>query len=666
MMILFLILSAALLFALSGIPGCLLSVRSVVGQRVATALMIAGSLLGLTGVVAAFYANQAPALSLAWCFQQSRFAVALDPLSALFLLPVFVVPMLGSVYGLGYWRQADHPANGRRLGLAYGLLAGAMALVVIARDGILFLIAWEVMALAAYFAATAEDDKPEVRRAGWIYLVATHVGTLCLLALFALWHHLTGSFTLEAYPGIPAAAANTLFVLALIGFGFKAGLMPLHVWLPGAHANAPSHVSAVMSGVMLKMGIYGLVRMTVLLPAGSVWWGVTLLVAGAFSCVAGIAFAIGQRDLKRLLAYSSIENIGIIAMGLGLALLGRCHGGPSGHPEWVLLGLGGALLHVWNHALFKSLLFFNAGAIIHATGTREIDLMGGLAKRLPRVMALFTVGAVAICALPPLNGFTSEYLLYLGLFKTLGQTGTPGLPAAALAAVTLAMTGALAVACFVKVLGTVFLGAPRVEPADYAAHEPGASMLGPMALLACGCVFIGIMPLATTHWLDVAIRTWPSPADTAALATVAPLEGFTSTSLALISLMGAVLLFLKVILRKQTIRTGLTWDCGYARPTGRMQYTGSSFGASLVSLTSFLLWPKNLRTALRGHFPRSSAFKSLVPDTVLERLVTPLFRAAGHYLPRLRVLQQGQTHVYVLYILIVMIVLLVWGSVGVK
>jgi hydrogenase-4 component B len=656
---LLLLICAIVLLAFSGLPGCLLPARSAAGQRVAAALMVLGSLLGLAGVAAALCTDSPPSLSLAWGFQESRFAIAVDPISALFLLPVFIVPVLGSIYGLGYWKQAEHPANGRRLGLFYGLLAGAMALVVIARDGILFLIAWEVMALAAYFAATAEDDKPEVRRAGWIYLIATHVGTLCLLALFALWRHATGSFAWDPGHAFPSEMATALFVLALIGFGLKAGLMPLHVWLPGAHAHAPSHVSAVMSGVMLKMGVYGIVRMTALLPSGAAWWGPVLLAAGAASSVAGIAFAIGQRDIKRLLAYSSIENIGIIAMGLGLALLGRS----LGHADWVLLGLGGALLHVWNHSLFKSLLFFNAGAVIHATQTRDIDQMGGLAKRLPRVMALFVVGAVAICALPPLNGFASEWLLYVGLFHTIGLGSETGAPAAALAAVALAMTGALAVACFVKVLGAVFLGAPRSDATRHA-HEPGPAMLGPMLVAACGCIGIGLAPLGVTPLLDSAVQTWSAHSEPLSVAALVPLQTLTVAGLALVGLVAAFVLLLKPLLRAKGVRTGLTWDCGYARPTGRMQYTGSSLGDSLVNLTSFLLWPKKCRTALRGHFPRPSAFKSLVPDTVLDRLVTPLFRATGRYLPRLRVLQQGQTHVYVLYILIVMIVLLVWGSLG--
>ena len=661
MNICYLLLTAIALLALSGLPSCLLSARSAAGQRMATALMAIGSVLGLVSVSVALYTPLAPSLSLslAWGFQQSRFSVEIDPLSAMFLLPVFIVPALGSIYGLGYWKQSDHPANGQRLGLSYGLLAGAMALVVIARDGMLFLIAWEVMALAAYFAATAEDDKPEVRRAGWIYLIATHIGTLCLLAMFALWRHATGSFAWDAGHVLQAEDATALFVLALIGFGFKAGLMPLHVWLPGAHANAPSHVSAVMSGVMLKMGIYGIVRMTLLLPTGASWWGPVLLAVGAVSSVAGIAFAIGQRDLKRIMAYSSIENIGIITMGLGLALLGRS----LGHPTWVLLGMGGALLHVWNHSLFKSLLFLNAGAVIHVAGTREIDQMGGLAKRVPHLMVLFVVGAVAICALPPLNGFVSEWILYLGLFRTVGFGTEAGAPMAALAAVALAMTGALAVACFVKVLGTVFLGVPRRTEMS-PAHKPGQAMLAPMLALACGCIGIGLFPLFVTPLLDSAVQTWAPSAAPLSIATVLPLKALTTMGVVLIDLVAVVALFMSLLMRSKRLRLGLTWDCGYARPTSRMQYTGSSFGDSLVNLTSFLVWPKNFQTALRGLFPRSSTFNRLVPDTVLDRLVTPILNRVGRTLPRLRILQQGQVHLYVLYILVIMIVLLIVGNVG--
>jgi hydrogenase-4 component B len=656
------ILAAIIILSASGLPACFLSLRSAAGQRIAVFLMFLGSILGLGGILISLHEAAPPSLCLSWFMPWGQFLITIDFISIVFLVPIFLVPAMGSLYGLEYWKQSHHPANGRRLGLFYGLLAGSMALVVVARDGVLFLIAWEVMAIAAYFAATAENDKPEVRHAGWIYLVATHTGTLCLIAMFLLWRHATNSFSLQPTQTISADLAGAIFVLILIGFGFKAGIMPMHVWLAGAHANAPSHVSAVMSGVMLKMGIYGIIRMTSLIPVTSTHWGCTLLILGAITGVAGIAFAIGQQDLKRLLAYSSIENIGIIIIGIGLALLGRS----QNRPEWVMLGLGGALLHVWNHSLFKSLLFFNAGAIIHAAGTRNIEQLGGLAKRMPRVMILFAFGAVAICALPPLNGFVSEWLLYIGLFRTLGFGSQWGFLITAGATVSLAMIGALAVACFVRLLGTVFLGSARSKTADYA-HDPSASMMIPMIITASGCAVIGLFPMFAMGLFENAAKTWATlPDATGTIRTIAPLGWITITGLVFVLFTGAIVFIMKVMFRTRTVSTAGTWDCGYARPTTRIQYTGSSFGQILVKLFTFILWPKTLWPTVGGTFPKAAYFKSIVADTVLDRGVLPLFNLAGRYLPSLRVLQQGQTHLYVLYILIMVITLLIWGTLGVE
>ena len=654
-------MTAIAVLGFSGLPACLLSSRSLAGQRFATVFMFLGSVIGLCGIAGSFNETSVM-LRVSWFLPFGQFAIRIDAISAFFLLPVFVVPMLGSIYGLKYWKQSEHPENGRGLGFFYGLLAGSMALVVIAHDAVLFLIAWEIMAMAAYFAATAEDDNPEVCRAGWVYLIATHVGTLCLIAMFALWRHATNSFALNPAGGVSAESAGTIFVLSLIGFGFKAGIMPLHIWLPGAHANAPSHVSAVMSGVMLKMGVYGIIRMTALLDVSAAWWGCTALILGAITGVAGIAFAIGQSDIKRILAYSSIENIGIIMIGLGLALIGKS----QNQPIWIALGLGGSLLHVLNHSLFKSLLFFNAGAIIHASGRRNIDQMGGLAKKMPRTMILFVVGAVSICALPPLNGFASEWLIYSGLFSTLGVDGGAGFPAAAIAAVSLAMIGALAVACFVKMLGTVFLGTARRDLGEHA-HDPSSSMMIPMVILALGCVCIGFFPIIAAAMLDSAVRLWAAmPEKTVSITTAAPLILITKMSIAFILLAGIIIVAMKKLVRTKVVSEAGTWDCGYTQSSSRIQYTGSSFGQTLVNLFSFILWPKNVWPKVRGFFPKSANFKNIVPDTVLDRLIMPLFNIAGRYLPSLRVLQQGQTHFYVLYILIIVIILLICGSIGVK
>lgn len=656
-----LILAAAASLCASGLPGYAAGARAVAAQRLSAAAMIAASALGIAGVVAAFAGPTPAELHLPWQLPWGEFAVRIDAIAALFLLPVLVVPALGAIFAIGYWPAGDQPQSARRLALVYGVLAGSMVLVVAAADGVLFLVAWEVMALAAYFASTVDEDDPAVRRAGWVYLVATHAGTLCLIAMFALWHHATGSFALEPAGPIPAGIASAIFVLAVVGFGFKAGLMPFHVWLPGAHANAPSHVSAVMSGVMLKMGIYGIVRISGLLATAPPWWGAALLATGAMTGLFGIAFAIAQQDLKRLLAYSSIENVGIIAVGLGLALLGRS----LGRPEWVILGFSGALLHVLNHALFKPLLFLGAGTVIHATRTRTIDRLGGLAKAMPMTGAAFLLGAVAICGLPPLNGFVGEWLIYLGLFRMVELGGNRGSALAAAAAATLAMIGALAVVCFVKLVGTLFLGSARTEDAR-GAHDPERSMSAPIAALGTACVALGLLPATAAPLLErsvLAWTRWPALGDHS-LAALVPLGRVSSLGAGLVVLAALLAAALRTLPRSHAVGAAPTWDCGYARPTARMQYTGSSFGQTATGLVHFVLWPVIHRPVVRGPFPRAARFRTRILDTLLDRGIVPVLGAAARGLPRLRARMPGTTQWYVLYVLATMIVLLVWGSKG--
>ncbi|MFZ2948137.1 MAG: proton-conducting transporter membrane subunit, partial [Desulfuromonadaceae bacterium] len=377
-----LIFSATLLAAISGVP--LLFPRLLAAPRaqlLSVVLMIAASCIGLTGSVISLLSGRTALFEIPWTlpFGPARFGV--DPLSAWFLLPIFLVPGVAGLYARSYWHADRHPANVGKMTFFYGIMTAAMSGVVLARDGISFLFAWEIMALAAYFLVSTEDEKPEVGEAGTLYMITTHTGTLGLFALFPLLNLLTGSWLFPAPASMPASSglSAAVFLAALFAFGMKAGIMPLHIWLPSAHANAPSHVSAAMSGVILKVGVYGLIRTLSFFHGVPLWWGCCILVLGVVSGVAGVAFAIGQHDLKRLLAYHSIENIGIIFMGIGVALVGQAAGSPS----MMILGMSGALLHVLNHALFKSLLFLGAGSVIHATGTREIDLMGGAARRLP-------------------------------------------------------------------------------------------------------------------------------------------------------------------------------------------------------------------------------------------------------------------------------------------
>ncbi len=648
-----LILIAIVASAASGLPGMCMARSSSWGQRIAVMSMVGSATAGLAGVWWCLYFEETPRLVFPWP-AAGESMVGLDALSAFFFIPVVLFGGLGSVYGLGYWPQRRHPGNGRKLRLFWGLLVAGMSLLVISRHAMAFLLGWEVMALSAFFLVSTEDHRDECRRAGWTYLIATHVGTLTLFAMFSLWRWATGSFTLQPVAGqaMSLGVMNGLFFLALFGFGLKAGMMPLHFWLPGAHANAPSHVSAMLSGVMLKMGIYGLVRMLSLLPDPPSVWGGLILALGAVSGLLGVAFAIGQHDLKRLLAYHSVENIGIILLGLGLAMLGRS----AGRPEWVVLGLAGCLLHVWNHGLFKSLLFLSAGSVVHAAHTREIDHLGGLAKTMRWTAAMFLIGAVAICGLPPLNGFVSELFVYLGLLRS-GTTGGAGGSAAVIAVPVLAMIGALALACFVKAYSAVFLGNARTHAAAHA-HDSPPTMGGPMLVLALGCATIGLAPWLVSPILDSAIASWWSqaPADVPTLQTVVPLGAVSAMAMSLVGLMGALMIGLTLRIRIPR-RVG-TWDCGYARPSARMQYTASSLAQSIVAMFNWVLRPCVHRPRVEGPYPQPTRLHSHVDDAVLDRLLVPAGYAVERWFGWFRRFQQGLTQHYVLYILITVILML--------
>lgn len=644
----------------SDFPGLLVGRTSMIGQWVTTLLAVFGASLGLGGVGWFWATGDSRPITRPWLILGAEFSAGLDGLSAIFLLPIFLISLLGNVYGLAYWKQTEHLRNGRKVRLFYGTLTAGMALLVIARNSILFLFGWEIMALSAFFLVSTEDHEKEVRETGWLYLVATHIATLCLFGLFAMLRAANGSFALvplnqaSLTPGLKTA----IFILALAGFGLKAGIMPLHVWLPSAHAAAPSHVSAIMSGVLIKMGIYGMMRMTALVPNPPLEWGGIVLGLGVVSGVLGVAFAIGQHDLKRLLAYHSIENIGIIVMGLGLALMGRS----LGREDWVILGLGGSLLHVWNHAIFKALLFLSAGCVIHTTHTREIDHLGGLAKAMRWTALCFLVGAVAICGLPPLNGFVSEFLVYLGLFGTLGDGGGPSFVAAAFAAPALALIGALALACFVKVYGAVFLGTPRSDYARHA-HESPSAMLGPLGLLVACCFLIGLAPLLIVPIVGQGVSAWaPGLKDAGPrLVALAPLGWITAMGLGLLAALLAVGAVLWLRLRHSVVEKGVTWGCGYVAPTPRMQYTSSSFAQILVGIFGWALRPRTRKPRNLPLFPQKTAFHSEVPDTVLEEAVLPALRLGGWLFSWSRVFQQGSIQTYLLYIFIALIALMLWS-----
>ena len=564
----------------------------------------------------------------------------LDAVSAVFLALIAVVAAAGAVFARTYWPDATHPRSAAAGRFWWTATVTSIGFTLLASNGLHFLLGWEAFALSAYFLVTIERSQREVRAAGWLYLVASHAGTLCLFAFFAAIAARTGTWDLGPMQNRPELAP--LFWLALAGFGLKAGLFPLHIWLPSAHANAPSHVSALMSGVAIKMGIYGLVRFTGWMPVPPAA-GWTIAALGVASAVLGVAFALGQHDLKRLLAYHSVENIGIILIGLGFALVAA----PDHAALWGRLALAGALLHVWNHGLFKSLLFLGAGSVLHATGTREMSRLGGLWRAMPWTASLFTLGAAAISGLPPLNGFVSEWLVFLGLFDaTLARGATAW--AAVPAAILLGVTGALALACFVKVCGIVFLGAPR-SPATARAHESGAAMRGPMLALAAGCVAIGLAPVVFWPAIARAVAAWqPAWAAAAPPASLAVL-GRAHVALAVLAFLAAIGLWRWV--RRRATRAP-TWDCGYAAPDARLQYTAGSFARTITEWFAWILRPIRHGGRPEEPFPAYAGFAEHTPETVLDYGVAPAGRVVLQIANAARRLQHGRLQAYLLYVLL--------------
>src|SRR5438445_343181 len=538
-------------------------------------------------------AGDATLLDLRWDFPGSavpylRFSVRLDPLSAFFLLIVSLLGLALSIYSIGYARSFYGRKSVGALGAFYNALLLATTLTFVADNVWLFLIAWEIMALTAYCLVSFEHEKPETRQAGVLYFIMSHIDAGCVILGFLLLFQASGDYSFASLHDIGAKMSSgkrdAAFLLFLIGFGIKAGIVPLHIWLPVAHPVAPSNVSALMSGVIIKTGIYGLTRVLFdFLGAPPLWWGMTVLTVGTVSAVLGVLYALMEHDLKRLLAYHSIQNIGIILMGLGAGLMFLY----TQHTVLATLAVLAGLYHTINHASFKGLLFLGAGAVLHSTHTRNMEEMGGLAKRMPQTAFFFLIGAVAISALPPLNGFVSEWLTYQALLQGFGTMESLWRLVFPLGGAMLALTGALAAACFVKAFGIAFLAQPRSEHAARA-HETALSMRRGMAVLAAACVALGLFPTAFVRLLDPLTQQLTGQQISAQLSladglVLASLTGNTGTVSTLgIALMGVCLLpipfaFCLVFARNSKTRRGPTWGCGQRALTPHMEYTATGF-----------------------------------------------------------------------------------------
>jgi hydrogenase-4 component B len=589
------------------------------------------------------------------------FHLRLDPLSGFFLLLLGGAGASISTFAAGYFRAGQGTAPGL-LCLQYHVFLASMAFVVLADDAYLFMVAWETMALSSYFLVTTQHRIPEIRRAGFLYLLIAHVGAISILLCFGVLQGGSWHFTFDAMrgPSLTPAWATVAFLLALLGFGAKAGLVPMHVWLPEAHPAAPSPVSAMMSGLMLKTAVYGVLRVSFdLLHPGFWWWGALTLALGLVSALFGAVFAAVQTDMKRLLAYSSIENIGVIFTGIGLAMLFR----GFGMQLFAALALTAALMHSLNHALFKSLLFLSTGSVLHATKERNLGKLGGLVRRMPWVAGLALVGTLAIAGLPPLNGFVSEWLLLQAFLYTPQIPKTFVNMLIPLGAAALALAAALAAYVMVKFYGVIFLGQPR-EASLAKAHDAGWFERIGLAWLALWCVVLGAFPqlaLAVTAsitrgLLGAAVQSGPSAWS---LAPVAPQQAAYSGFLLLAGILGVVGVTFVVVrlLYHGRVRRTASWDCGYRWQTPRMQDTAEGFGQPIRHIFSpFFRVERELPSA----WDKSPRYRIHIEDRFWYGIYLPIGRGVQRLAEAVAVLQGGRLAIYLLYAFITLVALLVF------
>ena len=589
------------------------------------------------------------------------FHLRIDALAAFFLILLGAASAAISLFSSGYFRAGDGTAPGL-VCLQYHAFVAAMALVLIADDAYLFMVAWETMALASFFLVTTDHRIAEIRRAGFIYLVIAHIGAIAILLCFGVLQGGRGDYTFGAMREVSLGGAwpSVAFFLALLGFGAKAGLLPLHVWLPEAHPAAPSPVSALMSGVMLKTAIYGLVRVTFdLLHVQIWWWGAIALAIGLTTALFGVVFAAAQTDMKRLLAYSSIENIGVIVSGIALAILFRAYD----KPLLAAIALTAALYHCLNHAFFKSLLFLATGSVLHATKERSLGRLGGLIHRMPWVAWLALVGTLAIAGLPPLNGFVSEWLLLQAFLftPTLPQSTINMLVPVAAAALVLAV--ALSAYVMVKFYGVIFLGRPREAHLAYA-HDAGRRERAALAYLAAGCVLLGLFPASTIAAIDhvngMLLATTVSRAGESSWLLLAPIatdRSSYSPLIVLVVIVAAVLITIQVVHRlwHGRVRRAPAWDCGFPLQTARMQDTAEGFGQPIRQVFEPFF---RMERHLPSPFDREPKYAVKVEDHFWHAVYAPIARALERLARVVGSIQQGRISVYLVYSFVTLIALL--------
>ena len=585
----------------------------------------------------------------------------IDHISAFFILIVNLTLLTGILYSKGYLAPYIIKKTKAEFALHHFsllLMHLTMLLVLSFREGISFLVAWELMSVSTFFLVIFESESQTTIKAGIRFLIQMHIAFVFLVAAFLLAGIVTGEkigfSSLENY--FRTQPVFPLFLLFFIGFGIKAGFIPLHTWLPHAHPAAPSHVSGIMSGVMIKIGIYGIVRVLTFIHTDLLGIGIFLLIISFISGVIGVTLAIVQHDLKKLLAYHSIENIGIIGMGIGVGMIGIA----TENPTLAALGLAGGFLHILNHSLFKSLLFFASGNIYQQTHTRKIERLGGLIKKMPKTAFFFLLGSMAISGLPPFNGFISEFLIYLGMFKEL-HTGDLSLSLLLLGGIVgLVLIGGLAFYCFTKVFSIVFLGTSRSSNTQNAKEVKG-NMLFPKYIIGLFIIAIGLFPMVLLKPLGSVVSVLIP--DVSALTAIAPsLQGISVSLGIFVLLVGGLWLVRKVVSKNVTIESGPTWSCGYtgAEPAVH-QYTATSYANFISGLTKYLTGGKKDFKPIQKDeiFAESREFKSHSTDVIEDWLVIKPTNKILLFLEKIAVFQTGNIQHYLLYAIVFMVLILI-------
>jgi hydrogenase-4 component B len=630
--------------------------RAALGVALST-VGLAGLMFVCAGVQALFGSQGQQAALLTWALPLGSAHLAIDALSGWFLLPIGIVSVAVAIYSWGYFQEAEHSTHA--MGPLMCLVVAGIALSVGAADVPLFLLGWELMSLSAFLLVGFQHRDSAARQGAWMYLVATHLGTAFgALPVFGVFVARTGSTSFASFGHAFTAPVGFLtaavFCLALIGFGTKAGLMPMHVWLPAAHPVAPSPVSALMSGVVIKTGIYGLLRTLSWLPPLPVWCSILAIVVGTITGVMGIVYALPQRQYKRMLAYSSVENMGIIAIGVGLGMLGRT----LNLPVVAAMGFGGAMLHVLNHSLFKGLLFLSAGAVLHGTGADSVERLGGLARQDRANATLFLIGSAAICGLPPFNGFVSEFLIYRGLLRVLQEHALLIAVAGAVATACLALIGGLAVIAFSKLFAVMFLGEPRDERIHL--HRSAPSMVAGMSLLAGGCLLVALSAPLAGGMLRAPVSQLLSAGPEFAESlhqTLGPLASVSGVFLLLLAMVGGLTMF-----RRRHGEAAVasaahgTWGCGFAASSPRVQYTGSSYVWNLVDSFRSVARVRRFTLLSKVCFPEPAELTTQVSDAAMQFGYGPLFRWVSRACGRLWPLQHGRIQLYLVYVVVTVVI----------